>query len=290
MDLSLLPYRVVETVERRTPGAFQLADAVTELPLTLPATVEARRMTMSGATDPVPIPRGALSLLRNRRGAYVVFRAPLFDTYVSTFDAPPTPIGAPITLHVSVTDAGPDYLPQQFQLVLPRSLDPAAEDTVLEPRRVGLLRTPAAGVQDGWVTLRVRVTQRGTNPPRTLPGVLVRVFRTPRAANERPIGVGMTEWRGRVRGEALVPVVGLQRFRPGNGAAVIETDHTIEFDTTRDRAFTGGEGEIPNVPRIAAGTGTGIVRTVHADLEITRPDTPVRVEAGREYVVNLAMP
>jgi hypothetical protein len=289
MNLELLPRRLIDTVDRRVVGAFQFVDALTHLPVTVPAGVETRRMTIAGVPGDVRVPAGAIRLLQNRRGMYVVFRAPFFDAYINAFENPPIPAEA-IGVNVSVTEAGPHYLPQEFQLDLPRNLDPGADDSVLEPQLVGLFRAPAAPVQDGWSVLRVRVTQAGTNPARPLPGVLVRVFRSPRGAADPPIGEGMTDWRGRALGEALVPVAGLQRFRPGAGANVIETEHTLEFETTRDSLFTGATGQLPNVPRIETGTAQGVVRTPHADLAITRPVPPVRVEAGHEYTVHLAMP
>jgi hypothetical protein len=134
--------------------------------------------------------------------------------------------------------------------------------------------------------LRVRVTEAGVDPPNPLPGVLVRVFRSPRGAADAPIGIGMTDWRGGIRGEALVPLIGIERFRPGSGATVIETDQAIEFEAARDTGFTAAVDQLPNALSIAAAAA--------APVQILRPDTtpatPMRVEAGREYVVHLAMP
>jgi hypothetical protein len=176
----------------------------------------------------------------------------------------------------------------------PRPLDPAAEASVFEPLEVALFRAPSAPVQDGWAVLRVRVTQTGSSPPVPLPGVLVRVFRSPRAAGARPIGAGLTDWRGEVRGEALVPVTTLERFRPGDDDDVIEREQAIAFEATRDSRFTAAEGQLPDVTRILEGTGEGIIRPpdrpANSELVIVRPTTAVRVEAGREYVVHLAMP
>jgi hypothetical protein len=134
-----------------------------------------------------------------------------------------------------------------------------------------------------------------------LPGVLVRVFRSPRAAPDRPIGVGMTEWRGAVRGEALVPVAGVQRFRPGSGSTPIETQQPIELEATRETGFTGSDGSLPDVARLASG-GTGVVRhvdrgagsqlavVVRPDERPAEPDSPIHLRAGREYVVHVTMP
>jgi hypothetical protein len=288
MKLELLPRRIVETADRRVLGAFQFVDAVTGLPVRIPSGVDTRRMRIAGVPGEVDVPEQSIRLLQNRRGMYVVFSAPFFDAYVNSFDNPQVPPEA-ISVSVRVTDAGPQYLPQEFQLDVPRALDSDAPDTVFEPLRVGLFRSPAAPVQDGWSLLRVRVVEAGTNPARPLPGVLIRVFRSPRVGGAPPVGEGMTEWRGRAIGEALVPVRGLQRFRPGGGANVIETEHTLELETTRDRLFTAAADQLPNLPRIQAGTAQNVVRTLHADLNIT-PAPPVLVEAGREYTLRLAMP
>jgi hypothetical protein len=149
-------------------------------------------------------------------------------------------------------------------------------------------------VQDGWTILRVRVTQAGTSPPAGLPGVLVRVFRSPRDPADLPIGDGMTDWRANVRGEALVPLTAIQRFWPGSGIDVVETEQPIEFETTRDSGFTGAARQLPNVARIVAGSDPAIIRPPDqppgSQLQILQPTTPVRVRAGREYVIHLAMP
>ena len=299
MNLDRLPHRPIESADRRVLGAFQCVDAVTRLPIAVPATVEVRGATIAGAPVDVALHEHAVRIRQNRGGLFVVLGAPFFDTYASTLDNPPAPLEtlvAPLRLHLAVTEAGPHYLPQQFQYDLPRSLDPDAADSVFRPQAVVLFRAPSAPVQDGWALLRVSVTEAGVTPLTPLPGVLLRVFRSPRGVADLPIGAGMTEWRGGVRGEALVPVAGIQRFRPGSGVTVIETDQAIEFEATRHSGFTGAAGQLPNVPALVAGTGAGLIRPPDQPplslLEIVRPATtpPIRVQAGREYVVHLAMP
>lgn len=299
MNLAVLPHRRIETVDRRVLGAVQFVDAVTGLPIVVPDTVEVRGATVEGAPVDVALHEHAVRLRQNRGGLVVIFSAPFFDTYASTLDdpfPPPQTVADPLRLRLAVTDAGPSYLPQEFLVDLPRTLDPDAADSVFQPQRVGLFRAPNAPVQDGWAVLRVRVTAAGVTPVNPLPGVLLRVFRSPRGVGDRPIGAGMTEWRGDVRGEALVPVADIQRFRPGAGARVIETDQAIELEATRHSGFTGAAAQLPDVPALAAGTGAGLIRPpsqpLNSLLEIVRPTTPppIRVQAGREYVVHLAMP
>ena len=292
-----MPVHVIEAADRRVVGAFELVDAATRIPTVPPGTIEARRVILPGAQDEVEVPDRALQIIQNRRGIHVVFRAPLFDTYIQSFDNPQPPAetaAGPLRLRIRVLDAGPQYLPQEFEMRLPRSLDPTDPDSVFVPQRVEMFRAPGAFVQDGWAVLRVRVVESGPVPERPLPGVLVRVFRSPRGLADQPIGVGMTDWRGNARGEAIVPVTGLQRFRPGSGQDVVETDLAIVFEATRDTRFTGAGDQTPDVARLIAGTADGIVRPpdrpVNSVLQVQRPPAPLRVQVGREYVVQLAMP
>ncbi len=297
MTLASQPYRIIETAARRVPGAFQFVDAVTETPLDVAAGLEIRGATVGAPPEPAAVGEGNLRIRRNRRGVYVVFDAPFFGEYTEAFDDPHSPAktqSGPLRLHLAIADAGPYYLPQEFDVDLPRPLDPHVAGNVFAPQPVPLFRAPNAPVQDGWTLLRVRVTAAGITPENGLPGVLVRVFRQPRVAGDLPIGKGMTDWRGNIRGEALVPIAGLQRFRPGEGEHVVATDYAIEFEATRDPAFTGAVGQLPNVPRIVAGTGTGIIRPPAqppgSELTMLKPAAPLRVQAGRQYTVQLAMP
>jgi hypothetical protein len=307
MNLTLRPLRVIEFVDRRVLGAFRLVDAVTGLPIVTPAAVQPVRATLAGSGD-VALREDAVRIQRNRSGLYVLMTAPFFDVrsnpvdgqppaYAATFDNPQAPselAGGPLTVHLAVLDAGPGFLPRTLQIDLPRSLSRTAPDSVLEPQPVALFRAPGAAVQDGWTVLRVRVTEAGSDPVNPLPGVLVRAFRRPRTAGDLPMAMAMTDWRGRVRGEALLPIAGIQRFRGGPGGTVVVRDQEIEFDATRDAGFTGAAGQLPDVVLLTAGAGSGVIRASDQppdpQLEIVRPATPVRVQAGREYVVHLAMP
>jgi hypothetical protein len=299
MNLELLPRHRIESAARRVLGAVQFVDAVTGLPVVFPAQIDVRGADVGGVPVDVALHEHAVRLRQNRAGLVVVFSAPFFDAYTNTFDAPAPPpetAANPLRLRLAVEDAGPSYLPQEFFVDLPRALNPDAPDAVFNPQRVALFRTPNASVQDGWAVLRVRATAAGPGAATPLPGVLIRVFRAPRAVDDLPIGVGMTEWRGGVVGEALVPVTEIQRFRPGAGASVIETDQAIEIEATRHSGFTGATGTLPLVPALISGTGTGVIRPpaqpAGSSLEILQPAAPppLRVQAGREYVVHLAMP
>src|ERR1700741_3929491 len=49
-------HRVVEHVDRRVLGAFQFVDAVTQLPVVMPANIEVRGATLLGNGGPVDVP------------------------------------------------------------------------------------------------------------------------------------------------------------------------------------------------------------------------------------------
>jgi hypothetical protein len=298
-DLDIRPQRRIETVDRRILGAFRLVDAVTGLPLGVPAVVDVLGATINGIPLDAVVDRHTVPLRQNRRGIVVVFGAPLFDTYTAAFEnpaAPPETAVNPLRLRLAIASAGSSHLPRALTLDLPRALDPAAAASVLAAQSIEVLRSPNAGVQPAWAVLRVRVTRAGVNPLTPLGAVLVRVFRSPRAPADRPIGVGMTEWRGAVAGEALVAISDIQRFRPGAGANVLDTDLAIELEASRHDTFTGVAGVVPDVDALIAGAGQGFIRPPTqppgSQLTVLQPATapPMRVQAGREYVVHLAMP
>jgi hypothetical protein len=289
-------YRVVEHVDRRVLGAFQFVDAVTHLPIVLAARIEVREATVIGGGAPVPVARSenAIRIQQNRSGIYAILRAPFFDDYSASFDDPPDPSELPpgtrLRLRVALQNVEPNYLPQEFEFDLPRPLDRATSDNIFQPATVELFRSPGASVLGGWSVVRVQVSAAGTGE--ALPGVLVRVFRSPRSDGDQAIGSGMCEWRGAVRGEALVAVVDVQRFRPGAGENVFETTQPVEFEVTRDPEFTGGLDELPNATRIIAGTAQSLIhqRSDLPDAPLTAdPPTPLPLRAGRELIVRLTM-
>ena len=281
--------RVVEHVDRRVLGAFQFVDAVTQLPVIVAAQVEARSAGLVGGGD-VPLLKESVRLRQTRSGFWAIMRAPFFDAYEETFENPETPDeveGTSLRLRIAVADAGPNYLPQEFQFDLPRSL----EDDIFEPLTVQLFRAPGAPVLGGWVVLRVRVSTAGGD---RLGGVLVRVFRHPRQPGDEPIGQGMSEWRGNLRGEALVAVADIPRFRPGEADEVLASTQEIHFAAVQDSNFTGEANQLPDVPKIFSGTADEIV-TLRSDapeapvLEVT-PAAPLKIRAGQERTVELKLP
>ena len=295
MNLAQRPLRVLldDRAERRVLGAFRFVDAVTNEPVAVAAGLDARRALIPGLPEAVPIPERSVHIRQNRRGIFVIFRAPFFDTYIATFDNPLPPAelaGGTLGIRVSVTDAGPYYLPREFQVDVPRSLVPDAEGNVFDPLNVRLFRAPNAPMLDGWAVLRVSVGRTATAPRQGLGGVLIRAFRTPRADGDEPIGRGMTDWRGTVPGEAVVPLQ-VPRFRAGaDNGNVIETTHDIELDVTRNPAFTGATGQLPDVARLEAGAHPRLAVPGGEGVELRRPQGPMRIRAGREFAVELTMP
>ncbi|MGH7944037.1 MAG: hypothetical protein ACREH8_06145 [Opitutaceae bacterium] len=311
MILTAGAIREVEREERRALGAFRLVDHATGLSAVTVGDIEAVRAEIIDISAPgapvvvsqVPLGSGAVDTRQNRRGWFVLFRAPLFDAYTRAFDQPLHPAelqpAQRLRLRLALTNAGPNHLPRLFDIVLPRSLDPDTAANVFVPHDVELLRAPGASVFDGWAVLRVSARQEGTQ--RALPGVLIRVFRRPRLSASEPIGVGMTEWRNtRTQGEAVVPIPGLPRFAPGSGANVFETTHAIELEATRDQDFpnagnvTPDHEELPDIDALNAGVGGNIIRRAAAPanpaLAIVRPTTPLAMAAGEELPVVLEMP
>jgi hypothetical protein len=285
MMLAQQPFRIVESTVRRAIGAFRFVDAITNLPVVDGGTIAVRSASVGQPPVSVAVDETNVQIRRNRSGAYVLFRAPFFDKYTTTFEqpaAPPETATGPLRLRLGATDPGPQYLPIEFDVALPRPLDPNAADNVFTPQPVIVYRSPSAPVQYGWSVLRVLVTQKDAASLTRLPGVLIRVFKAPRGAEDKPIGVGLTEWRGDTRGEALVPVAGLLRFPHGEADAVVEQDHEIVFEVARDTAFTGAPDQLPNVARIAA--------AAPAQLSVISPSAPVKVRAGKEHTIHLVTP
>jgi hypothetical protein len=295
--LAIQPCRVVEEDVRRALVGFQFVDATTGLPIAGDMRLEVRGATVGDPPTTVALQENSVRIRQNRRRVNVIALAPFFDAYTSAFVNPVAPAetdSGPLRLRLGLVDAGPHYLPQEFHIDLPRSIEADDANNVFETQPVPLLRAPSAPVQDGWTVLRVLVTQTVTDPAVRLPGVLLRVFRSPRTPLDEPLGVGMTDWRGDIRGEALVPIAALQRFRPGAGPNVIETDHAIEFEAARDTDFTAATGQLPDVARLVIGIAAGLVRPPNRPpgsvlTFVPALADPLRVQAGREYAVHLAM-
>jgi hypothetical protein len=194
-----------------------------------------------------------------------------------------------LQLRFALRDAGPYYLPQEFEFDLPRTLD---DREIFQPLKVPLFRAPGAPAPGGWAILRVQVSTAQKEP---LGGVLVNVFRHPRPANAAPIGRGMSDWRGRLRGEALVAVPDIPRFRASEepGAVVVSVQE-IQFEIVRDSNFTAAPDQFPDGPKLVAGTA-GEITTLRSDAPLgpklgVVPAVPLKIRAGQEITVVLTPP
>jgi hypothetical protein len=299
--------RVIERLDRRVLGAFDLVDSATRLPITAPMKVMAQSATVIQvhadgtftSVKDVPLGSDAVKLGQNRVGRWVVLRAPHLDAYAATFENPGLPPelidplhALQLRLNLAVTNAGPNHLPRLFHLDVPADPDPGAARNIFQVPQIELLRSPLAGAQAGWATLRVSVVQATTGMP--LPGVLIRVFRRPRAPNSPPLGTGMTEWRRAFpRGEALVSIPGLERFVPGAAGSFVSA-HPIELEVTRNTTFDGSGDTLPDLPALLAGAGANVVRLPPdqppAILRVLRPAGPLALSAGSEIGLALEMP
>jgi hypothetical protein len=284
--------RVVEHVDRRILGVFQLVDATTELPIVTPARIEVRGASLGSGAE-IPFAEGTIEMGQTRSGFWAIKRAPFFDEYAATFENPPTPPelqNDALRLRIAVVNARPHYLPQEFRFDLPRDL---VNRDIFRPVRVPLFRAPSAPVQDGWAILRVRVESAQHDP---LGAVLVRVLRDGASANALPIGQGMSEWRDRLSGEALVAVPNIARFRAReeDGGEVITRVQEIQFEIVRDPVFSAAQNQFPDAARLVAGTANGLIK-LRSDsapgpaLGVTRP-LPVEISAGQELTVGLTTP
>lgn len=291
------PYlNVIESDVRRLLAAVQLVDAVTELPVIAPTPIRSTHaeLVRDGGNVDVPLMPTSVVVTQNASGIYLIVRAPHFDTYTSTFldpADPPETADGPLRIGFVLQDPGPKYLPQSFSVDLPRAASPEDPDSVFEPVRIILMRAPSAPVQHGWAVLRVRVVEAGTDPEVPLPGVLLRAYGSPRDDDDEPIGWGMTEWRGRLRGEALVPVAGVERFRPGSRGNVIESDLAVVIEASRLVGFTGERDTYPDVSRLLAAIPADISDDdAGPDVRLVREGHTLDVQAGRSHTIEISMP
>jgi len=108
--------------------------------------------------------------------------------------------------------------------------------------------------------------------------------------NDPAIGQGMTEWRGELRGEALVAVADLPRFRPGAGDDVFETTQPIHLEATRDPNFTGAAGQYPDTPELSPDAISRRSDPPAGPALIVAPPAPLNLRASHEMTVHLTMP
>lgn len=147
---------------------------------------------------PLVVMAAGLRLVRNLRGDTVVV------------DSPNQP-----SLTLQLDDPTGAYLPRRFTLKLPRDPNPAnaaQPDSLFQAVKIALYPAPAASVAVGWAIVRATITHAATGAP--LAGAYVRVLR---AVDNQVLARGLSDWRGRVAGEALLAVPGVPAITFGNG-------------------------------------------------------------------------
>ncbi len=194
-------------LDRRVLGAMQLVDATTGLPLQ-------RRLQVSG---------DGIQLGWNRSGYAVIYAAKGLQAYSESFLAPPAL--ATVSIQVKIVDSEGQYLPRQVAIKLPREADPAKAnmpDSLFQPVKVSVYRSPAAGVASGWAVIRATVIDKTTS--QRLPWALIRVVQSSPAR----VTLSLADWRG----EALISVSGIPVTTPGVGAGAVlvnDIDVTLEI-------------------------------------------------------------
>jgi hypothetical protein len=203
-------------IEHRVLAGISFEDLATGGPVTIPlhvrGVVGARRVQVRA----------------NRRNIYVIVSADGLESHIESFrTAPSTPAVGSISVELEVRDPSGTYLPRQFTVALPRTSNRALPDSVFEPVRVQLLRSPRASRSRNWAMLRVRLLAGASVEP--VVAALLRVVHDPDGAREI-LGWGMSviadpsareierQTKARERwvhfgdrhiGEASVPIVGL---------------------------------------------------------------------------------
>lgn len=174
-----------EILDDRVLGAVRFVDGVTRQGVT-----RALRVTAPG-----------VRWLRNRRGLWVVARAPGLGAHTTAFRKPPArPALGSVTVTLTVRDPAGSYLARRAVLRLPRDPTPDAGASLFEPFEVPLYPAPAAAVFPSWALVRASVAAASGGAP--IAGALLRVVL---ASATEPAGRGLSDGRG----EALVAVPGI---------------------------------------------------------------------------------
>jgi len=205
---------LIENVEQRILGALRLVDRVTRTPV-------ARALHISSDTA---------TLIRNRRGFYVITHAEGLDAHVEAFhEQPAAPAHEANGYILEINDPKKRYLPRLLTLRLPRDPDPdnaGNANTLFTPRDVLMYPASTAPLSHNWSTVRATVTRDSITPQR---GALIRITDPSR---DTQLSSGITDQRG----EALliVPGVPVTKFADGdegNGGGDDDEDSPVVVNT-----------------------------------------------------------
>lgn len=263
----------LEDVDRRVLGAVRFVNDVDGTIVRTPLVLSAA--PVAGDAELEPHDATPLRVMRNRFGVYVIQSGRGLATYANTFL--PAPVEPPVEerfARLRATDPHGGYLPSEFLLRLPRTLDrdDPVPGQVAVPHEVRLLPSPSAVTADGWAILRVMVWREREGSLVPVHGALVRVMRDPSvpaggaAARQ---GRGLTEWRARGDGsrpdaaEALVAVTGIPvaTWSTSPTGPVLSAVQTARLEITYDPAFDASAPSAqPDLERLEAGTDPALVR------------------------------
>lgn len=265
-------------IENRVLAGVRFEDIATGTTVRLPLDVR-------GAPGGVP-----LTTYTNRRSIHVVSGAEGLEEYVASFSAPPAapPVGD-VSLTLEVRDPSGTYLPREFSIAVPRTIDRTLPDSVYELVSVPLLRSPLAGRSRNWAMIRIRLNAGATSDG--VPAALVRVVQDPTGAREilgwgmsvvadprareierrRAGGPRWTHFDPRHVGEASVPVVGLsgQVWSVDPGDDVILTDIAAALEVVPMTLPAAGRLPDPDdffAAAVAAGNSRDISLSVGGDV------------------------
>ncbi|MFN8468446.1 MAG: hypothetical protein U0X20_23005 [Caldilineaceae bacterium] len=175
------------------------------------------------------IRKGGLRFIRNIRGDYVLIDRPDLTG-----------------LDVTVEDPTEAYLPRAAAVALPRSLSAAAADSIFKPFELALYPAPAGRAPSGWASVRVTVVNAATDAP--LRGALLRVVRT---GPETVMARGVSDWRGRAAGEALVavprvPAITFGSAAGGDDGAVLVSSIGVSVEAIYDPQKPATDDALPD--------------------------------------------
>ena len=258
----------LENVRHRILGAVRFVDGNTKLQIRGSLSVEAP----------------GVKFVRNRRDYYVIWSAPGLEAHTEAFEQPP---GAPplnsVTIESRITDPENRYLPRQFTLQLPRNSSPQhadEEESLFQPVDVRLFPAPTMKTASGWAVVRATVVAEGTDE--ALPGAMIRVLRT---SDSELLARGLSDWRGKAKGQALVTVPGIPitTWGDGNGEdddePVIVNEIQVTLETFFDPDFAPTAGDLPDPEDLETRGAT-----------LPSSNTTVQLASGRTIAISLAVP
>ncbi len=179
---------LIERIEQRVLGALRLIDRVTQIPVTPILTLHSSNATV----------------VRNRRGYYVVTDAAGLESHIEAFEQPPaTPALGSVSCTFEINDPQQRYLPRLATLNLPRDPNPANvsnANSLFRPVAVAMYPASTAPLSHNWSTIRAAVTRGAERAP--VRGALLQVID---AADDSVLASGISDERG----EALVIVPGV---------------------------------------------------------------------------------